>query len=359
VSRPVAADIDSAALRHNLHRVRQYAPHSKVMAVIKADGYGHGLLPVALALDSSADAFGVASIDEALLLRQAGIDRETCMLTGFHQRAELESLAAHDLIPVLHSDHQLEMLLQENLSQPLVVWVKVDSGMHRIGFAPARLPEILQRLTDARQVREIRVMSHLANADDPADPYTETQLGTFQNCTRGDHRPLSLANSAGLVAWPATQLDWVRPGIMLYGASPLVDRSAAELQLQPVMHFHSELIAVQRLRQGDPVGYCGIYTCPQDMPVGVVACGYGDGYPRHAEQGTPVWVAGQRVPLVGRVSMDMLTVDLRDHPAARVGDPVQLWGDQVPVDEVARAAGTIAYELLCGVSARVPRHWRE
>lgn len=354
MSRPVAADIDPTALRHNLHRVRQLAPGAKVMAVIKADAYGHGLHTAADAL-ADAEAFGVAGIDEALALRRHGLRQEICLLTGFHRSTELPLLAAHELAPVIHNPVQLAALLDATLERPLRIWIKVDTGMHRIGFSPRELPGVLDQLRNAPQVRALRVMSHLANADDTGDPYSDEQIRLFEHCTRGLDLPRSLANSAAVAAWPDAHFDWLRPGIMLYGASPLTDRAAADLALRPAMNLVSELIAVRRLAKGDPVGYGGIYRCPQDMPVGVVACGYGDGYPRHAPAGTPVRVNGQLAPLAGRVSMDMLTVDLRGHPGARIGDPVQLWGDRVPVDDVARAAGTIAYELLCGVSARVPR----
>ncbi len=354
MSRPVTAEIHTAALRHNLQRVRQLAPQTKVMAVIKADAYGHGLISVARAL-SAADGFGVAELDEAVALREVGVDKPICLLTGFHHPAELPEVSHYALNPVLHSPVQVAALLRAELPQALTVWVKVDSGMHRIGFAPANLQSILQQLNAAPQVKEVRLMSHLANADDPNDAYTQRQLEIFQNCAAAPLPVCSVANSAAVVAWPDTHFDWVRPGIMLYGASPVKNQSAHALDLQPVMQFNSQLIAVRNLQRGDAVGYGGTFHCPQDMPVGVVACGYGDGYPRHAKGGTPVWVSGHEVPLIGRVSMDMLTVDLRQHPGAQVGDPVQLWGGQVDVDRVAGAAETIAYELFCGVTARVPR----
>ena len=354
MSRPVTAEIHTAALRHNLQRVRQLAPQTKVMAVIKADAYGHGLISAARAL-SAADGFGVAELDEAIALREAGVNKPITLLTGFHHPSEVPELAHYTLQPVVHNHEQIDALLNAELSQTLSVWLKVDTGMHRIGFAPAKVPAVMQQLSGAAQVSDVRLMSHLANADDPDDPYTQRQLETFQTCMSAPLPVCSLANSAAVVAWPDTHFDWVRPGIMLYGASPVNKQSAKALQLQPVMRFSSQLIAVRDLRQGDAVGYGGTFRCPQNMPVGVVACGYGDGYPRHAASGTPVWIGGHEATLIGRVSMDMLSVDLRRHPGARIGDPVQLWGDHVDVDLVASSAETIAYELLCGVSARVPR----
>jgi alanine racemase len=227
--------------------------------------------------------------------------------------------------------------------------------MHRLGFAPAQLAGVLARLRALKGIRDIRVMTHFANADDAGDARTQKQIEAFQAQVNGLGLETSLANSAGIVAWPASHADWVRPGIMLYGASPLSGRAAAELDLRPVMTLESALLAVHARKKGDAIGYGGDFTCPEDMPVGVVAIGYGDGYPRHAPAGTPVLVNGKRVPLVGRVSMDMITVDLRSQPGARAGDPAVLWGAGLPVDEVAAAAGTISYELLCRVAERIPR----
>ena len=320
MTRPVRAIIDLAALHHNLGLVRQHAPNSKVMAVIKADGYGHGLLRVANAL-SDADGFAVADIDEGLALRHAGYRQPVCLLTGFHEISELHDVISHDLTIVLHSPHQIEALEAEKPSKPPKVWVKIDTGMHRIGFEPGELHAVLQRLA-ALSVFPTVLMSHLANADDSDDPYTRRQLETYLACCRPYPYQCSLANSAGVVAWMGTRFDWVRPGIMLYGLSPLLNLHASALGLLPVMTFESRLIAIKALRVGDPVGYGGDWVCPEPMPVGVVACGYGDGYPRHAASGTPLRIGQRTAPLVGRVSMDLLTVDLRDHPTARVGDRV-------------------------------------
>ena len=327
------------------------------MAVIKADGYGHGLLPVARAL-ADADAFGVASLEEALALRRGGVERPVVLLEGFFSTDELAPLIHHGVQAVIHEAGQLATLEAARLAAPLSVWLKVDTGMHRIGFPAEQAPGLWQRLLACRDVRPVGVISHLAGADVPGDAATAAQIACFQSLALPDDTPRSLANSAGALAWPDSHHDWVRPGIMLYGSSPLVNRSATELGLKPAMKLRSQLISVQRLAKNARVGYGGDYVCAQAMPVGVVACGYGDGYPRHAPSGTPVEVGGVRVPLIGRVSMDMISVDLSAVPEACVGTAVILWGGQVPVDEVARYAGTIAYELMCGVTARVPRDVR-
>ncbi len=354
MTRPLRAFIDLHALRHNLDCVRRLSPDSKIMAIIKADGYGHGLQRVAAALHQ-ANAFGLASLEEALQLREAGIAHPLCLLEGFFEPAELPPLTRHRIATVIHNEEQLQVLEQSRLAGSLDVWIKIDTGMHRIGFPPERLAEVLNRVTAIGLISRIGIMSHLANADDPADAYTDTQIAAFQSACDPFTKECSLANSAGIVAWPASRLDWVRPGIMLYGASPVHDRDPATIGLQPVMRLESRLIAANRFRKGDAVGYQGAWVCPEDMPVGVVACGYGDGYPRHAPTGTPVLIDGRRVPLIGRVSMDMITVDLRDIPDPRVGAPAVLWGDGIAVAEIADRAGTIAYELLCGVTGRVPR----
>lgn len=354
MTRPARALLDPQALRHNFARVRSHAPHARVMAVVKANGYGHGLTWVASVLHD-ADAFGVASLEEGLALRAAGATQPICLLEGFFEAAELPQLAAHGLEPTVHHEAQLAALEAAVLPRPLDVWLKLDTGMHRIGFPPERFAEALARLRACRGVGAIRLMSHFANADDVAGATTQQQIDCFLPFVRDARLPASLANSAGVLAWPASHLDWVRPGIMLYGASPLAGRSALELGLEPVMTLSTALIAVNRRQKGDAIGYGGDWVCPEDMPVGVAAIGYGDGYPRHARPGTPVLVNGRRVPLVGRVSMDMITLDLRGASDAQIGDPVVLWGRGLPVDEIAACAGTISYELLCRVTERIPR----
>ena len=356
MTRAAQATINTSALTHNLQRVRDAAPRSRVLAVIKANGYGHGIECVAKAL-AEADALGVASLEEALQLRDAGIKSTIVLLEGMFEAAELGRIQLHQLQVVIHAQYQIDMLNALAEKNPtgikLTVWLKIDTGMHRLGFDPSQAGQVLQQLQANRLVSDIIAMTHLANADDLSDDTTPRQLLTFEN-TIGDTRlPQSIANSAGILGWPQSQADIVRPGIMLYGVNPFIDGAAADYQLQPVMTLRSRLIAVNRFNKGDKVGYGGSWQCPEEMRVGVVAIGYGDGYPRHAPNGTPVLLNGQRVPLVGRVSMDMLTVDLRSQPNAQVGDEVVLWGDGLPVEQIASQAGTIAYELLCGVTQRV------
>ncbi len=348
------ARIDLSALRHNLARVRAAAPRAKVMAIIKADAYGHGMLRVALALDA-ADAFGVARMEEALSLRVAGITQSIVLLEGVLDAAQFNAAAHQDLSIVVHHAAQVELIEHAAESLPPVkVWLKLDSGMHRLGFPPEEVPHIYQRLKHSRKIAgPLRFMTHLANADERGDPYTLRQLEVFKSALAELDGEQSIANSAAILGWPQTHADWVRPGIMLYGVSPFLNDSSVAHDLRPVMTLSSHLIALRHNKKGDAIGYGGSYVCPRDMPVGVVAIGYGDGYPRHAVTGTPVLVNGRRVPLIGRVSMDMISVDLSTQPQAQVGDAVVLWGEGLPVEEIARCASTIPYELLCSVARRV------
>jgi len=324
-----------------------------VAAAVKADGYGHGLVRVARAL-TDADAFAVASIEEGQALRRARVQQQILLLEGVFEAAELSCCAQHSLNIAIHHPEQVRMLELSRLDRPLRVWLKIDTGMHRLGLAPDTIPSIFQRLMDCPFVAPaIGLMSHLARADERDCDFTRQQLQVFERAVADLPGPRSLANSAGILGWPQTHFDWVRPGIMLYGASPFVDSLAVDEDLQPVMNFRTRLISIKRLRQGDPVGYGGTWVCPEDMDVGVAAVGYGDGYPRHAPSGTPLLVNGREAALIGRVSMDMITVDLRQHPEARIGDPVVLWGEGLPVERIARAAGTISYTLMCGITARV------
>lgn len=357
MSRPVRARIDGAALRSNLERVRALAPGCRIVAVVKANAYGHG--PDAVRALEAADAFGVAAIEEAIALREAGINHPLLLLEGIFEAAELEQVARYGLMTTIHNLDQLTMIENDHGSAVYDVWLKIDSGMHRLGLAPDAVADALARLEACEAVRSISLMSHLASADISQSAATQDQIELF-NTLAGEQYPASLANSAGICAWPAAHHEIVRPGIMLYGASPLADQRAAALGLVPAMSLESAVIAIRSCHAGDAIGYGGDYICPQDMPVGVIAIGYGDGYPRHIAAGTPVLVRGRRVPIIGRVSMDMITVDLRTCPDAVIGDSVLLWGQdehgvQLPIDEIATAAGTIAYELMCQLTARVPR----
>ncbi|OOZ41103.1 alanine racemase [Solemya pervernicosa gill symbiont] len=354
MSRGAKAVIDLRALRSNLQTARRAAPQSRVMAVVKANGYGHGLLRVAQALEA-ADALAVASVDEAVVLRDGGISRPIVVLEGCFDQEDLSRAAELDLQLALHAEFQLQLLEQCELSGPVTIWIKIDTGMHRLGFSPESATAAGERAMASGAVsKPLRWMTHLACADDLADSRTFTQLERFADALQGIEGERSIANSAGTLGWPAAQADWVRPGIMLYGSSPFIAGSASASGLKPVMILTTRIIAVTALKMGDEVGYGASWVCPEDMVVGVAAIGYGDGYPRHAPSGTPVVVNGRRHPLIGRVSMDMITIDLSRAPNTQPGDPVELWGAQISVDEVAEAASTISYELLCGVTTRVP-----
>jgi alanine racemase len=353
VSRATGALIDLGALRHNLRRVRELAPRSKVMAVVKANAYGHGLALTAQAL-ADADAFAVAGLEEAQVIRRAGLANPIVLLEGVFGETELEEASQWDCELVVHDEYQLKLIEKSRLKKELGVWLKVDSGMNRLGFAPAAVPDAWKRLTKAKAVKPVlRLMTHFASADEVSNPKTVAQLEAFAAATAGLEAERSIANSAGILAWPQSHADWVRPGSMLYGASPFPTKTGAEDGLKAVMTMETALIAVKKLRKGESVGYGGAFVAPDDMTLGIAAIGYGDGYPRHAPSGTPVLVKGQRVPLVGRVAMDMIAVDLSGLRSPAVGDRVVAWGPDLPVEEIARAAGTIPLELLCGVTQRV------
>lgn len=365
MTRPLRARIDLQALAHNFSVARSAAPNSRVIAVIKANAYGHGAVPVSRALPT-ADAFAVASVEEGMQLREAGIRQDIVLLEGVFDPAELELAATHELQLVIHTPEQVRWLEAFRSDVSVCLWVKLNTGMNRLGFSPRDALPVWQRLQRLSCVdsASLRWMSHLACADEYRHPATGRQLHNFvetlqlADSRQGGRAERSLANSAALLTRPDTHFDWVRPGIMLYGASPMVPGYDVAFDLRPVMTLESCLIAVHRLHKGDAIGYGQTWTCPEAMPVGVVAIGYGDGYPRHAPSGTPVLVNGDTAPLVGRVSMDMLCVDLRGQPQAKCGDPVVLWGEGLPVEDIAEQAGTISYELLCGVSARVPRFFQ-
>ena len=355
MTRPVRARIDLKALQHNFQLARRTAPNSRVLAVIKANAYGHGAVRVARALQA-ADAFALASVEEAVQLREAGVSQPLVLLEGVFDSTDLEAVSGHDLQAVVHTAEQVEWLEQARITAPLHLWLKVDTGMHRLGVSLDRADAVRRRLAALvkRSGGSLRLMSHLACADEPQHSANDAQLVAFRSLeAAGLER--SLANSAALLSRPDMHFDWVRPGIMLYGASPFAGLMDASPKLRPVMTLESRLIAVHARSKGDGIGYGQHWICPEAMPVGVAAVGYADGYPRHAPGGTPVLVNGKVVPLIGRVSMDMICVDLRSQPEARAGDPVQLWGDGLPVEAVAARAGTISYELLCNVSQRVPR----
>ncbi|MCB1613810.1 MAG: alanine racemase [Xanthomonadales bacterium] len=350
--RATTATIHLAALRHNLQRVRALAPRSRVMAVVKADGYGHGLERVAQAL-SAADAFGVATLTDAERLRRAGHGHRIVLLSGFDETRDLALVHELQVDCVLHHEYQLALLERTAVNKALSLWVKIDTGMHRLGFAPEQAQRVYQRLRALPQVGEIRWMTHFACADENDREQTEAQMQRFGKAIEALPGERSLANSAALQAFPDSQGDWVRPGGMLYGLSTFARKMGCDLGLQPAMSLSTRLISVQTLAEGERVGYGGTYVCPHAMRIGIAAIGYGDGYPRHAPSGTPVKIDGQTAKVIGRVSMDLLAIDLSTAPCAGIGSEVLLWGPELPVERIAEMAGTIGYELVCGVTRRV------
>lgn len=351
------AMIDCVALRHNLGVVRSTAPGSKVLAVVKANAYGHGIVPVAQAL-LAADAFGVARLKEAVALREAGIGQPIVLLEGVFSHADLDVAAQLNFEIVVHSFTQLLALESWAGARRLSVWCKIDTGMNRLGFRMDEFAAAWSRLRAGAHVQQLRVMTHLADADARDQTRTPQQLARFDALVRDLNVERSIGNSAGLVAWPETRVEWVRPGLMLYGMSPFADAVAADLDLRPAMTLVTPLIAVRSVRAGEEVGYGGVWRAARDTRVGIAAVGYGDGYPRHARIGTPVWAGGQIRPLIGRVSMDMIAIDLGMDSALDSGEPVILWGQPLPAERVASCADTIPYELVCGISQRVAMRYR-
>ena len=358
MARPTTATIHTDALRHNLGQVRARAPASRVMAVVKADGYGHGLERVARAVDS-ADAFGVAALSDAERLRAIGISQPILLLSGFNEASDIPRLRQLHVDSVIHHASQLEMLEQADAGEPLRCWLKVDTGMHRLGFAPEAVRDAHARLTALPAVvGEVRLLNHFASSDEFLDSasggrQTREQLRVFNEATAGLPCERSLANSAAILGWPDAHADWVRAGGALYGMSVVESKTGADFGLRPAMTFTTGLLATNRIRKGEHIGYGGSWQTPEDMLVGVAAIGYGDGYPRAVPAGTPILVNGQRAQVIGRISMDLTTIDLRSISGARVGDPVQLWGPELPVEVIAAAAGTIGYELTCSITRRV------
>lgn len=344
--------IDLAALKHNLERVHEIAPHSKVIAMVKANAYGHGIERIAQGLPA-ADAFGVASMEEGIRLREVGITQPIVLVEGLFYPEEIKEAEKYHFTLVVHHIPHVEMLEKAKVVEPFPVWLKMNTGMHRLGFAIHEVDTIYQRLMAASSVQKpIGLMTHFAEADMVDSAATSQQIARFNQATAHLSGPRSLANSAGILAWQEAQGDWVRPGLMLYGASPFPDKMGLDHGLQPVMTLWSRLIAINPVKKGGKIGYGGTWTATEDMLIGVVGVGYGDGYPQFAQNGTPVLVNNTVCPLVGRVSMDMLTVDLRNVPQAKIGDPVTLWGQGLPVEEVARHSHTSPYEILTRMTPR-------
>lgn len=355
-ARPIHATIYLSALRHNLNLAKSTAPNSKIMAVVKADAYGHGLLNAAEGL-KQADGFAVLCLNEAISLREAGIMQTVLLLEGVFSADELLQASQFHITPVVHCLSQIEVLENTSLPQPIAVFLKMNTGMNRLGFRPADYQAALKHLVACVNVmgtdrKEITLMTHFATADE--DQGIAHPLQVFRQATQMLDYPASLANSAALLRYPEAHADWARPGIMLYGATPVSGTAASSYGLKPAMSLASEIIAVQELEIGESVGYGQRFTAMRRTRVGIVACGYADGYPRHAPSGTAIAVDGAVTQTLGRVSMDMLFADITNLPEAGIGSMVELWGKQIPVDTVAEAAATVGYELLCAVASRVP-----
>jgi alanine racemase len=357
VTQLVRAIVDTRALQKNLQTVRRLAPRSRVMAVVKANAYGHGLVPTALAL-ADADGFAVARLEEGTALRRAGLRHPILLLEGVLDAAQLNEAAHQDFDLVVHSADQIELLARYPGSYRFRVWVKLDTGMNRLGFRLEEFKDAWRRITGLASVAPgVRAMTHLSNADLREDPKTSGQLVAFREAIvgLGSGLPIetSIANSAGLLGWPESHGDWIRPGLLLYGISPIPGACGKDLGLVPAMTLVTRVIAVREVKAGESVGYASAWTAQRSTRIAIAAAGYGDGYPRNVPSGTAVLINGRRSPLVGRVSMDMIAVDVTDGPPPKVGDEVILWGPGLPVEEIAAQAGTIPYELICGVSQRV------
>ncbi|MFT4060006.1 MAG: alanine racemase [Legionella sp.] len=354
MSRPTKLIIEPGALLHNLAQIRGFAPGKKIITMVKANAYGCGLPTVIPALEGQVDGFGVACIEEAMVIRKLGSRTPCILFQGIFSPDELKIAVHHDLACVLHQQHQVQWLLSTPLAKPIKIWVKVNTGMHRLGFKPHELQVIMDSLQNCPWVdKNIGLMTHFACADEPERDENLQQISVFERISVEGFGERSMANSAAIIAFPQTHADVVRPGIMLYGVSPFADKTAIDLGLLPVMRFVSAISAIHNNPPFAQVGYSGTWYSDKATRIGIVAVGYGDGYPRHIAANTPVWIQGKEVPIVGRVSMDMLAVDLTDHSEVQPGAAVELWGVHILVERIAQAAGTSAYELLCQISQRV------
>ncbi len=349
---PATARISSQALKHNLQCIKRKAPHSKVIAVVKANAYGHGVEFVSSAIEKDVDGFGVARLEEALRLRSHGITKPILLLEGFFDDSALAIMAVNNIQTVVHNEEQLAALQQAKLPNKIKVWLKIDTGMHRLGVGLDQVEKFYEALKACENVDEnIGFISHFSRADELDSNYTTLQLERFINAVKG-RGERSIAASGGVLFWPESHLEWIRPGIIMYGISPDNNVNSTK-DLKPVMTLISSLIAVRNLKKGEPVGYGGAWISERDTKIGIVAIGYGDGYPRDMPKGTPVLINGRRVPVVGHVSMDMLAVDLGPESHDKVGDEVTLWGENLPIEEIAEKSGMLTYELITKLTPRV------
>jgi len=353
MARPTRIIIDTEALLHNVKKVRALTPGKYLTAMVKANAYGCGINAVIPALEGQVDAFGVASLEEAMAIRALQSSTHCILFQGVFNPAEWLVLEKNNISAVVHSQEQLQGLLQTALPRPVKIWVKVNTGMHRLGFSPAELPAVIHALKNCPSVQPaLGLLTHFNCADQVENPATLNQLALFDSLDKTVFSTVSMANSAAILQFPQTHKDMVRPGIMLYGISPLSEKCGKDYDLLPVMHFVSQLSAVRIYQPPVTVGYGATWTRDKPAVIGIVPVGYGDGYPRHVSEEAYVYINGYKAPLAGRISMDMLAVDLTDIPGVKVGDPVELWGADLAVEKVALWAGTIAYELLCQVTAR-------
>jgi alanine racemase len=363
MSRPAKIIIDLAAIQTNCRLAQTLAPHSKTVAVVKADAYGHGSIEVSKALEKQVEMFTVSCLEEALILRQSGLRKPILLLEGCFEKSELKIAMANNCELVVHSSLQLEQLLNTPLEIPIKIWLKIDTGMHRLGISPHEVESMYAKLAASENVKDIVLMTHFAHADDVGGPQTTMQINRFEDCTQpivantNQKVELSMANSAALLAWHHTRVDWNRPGIMLYGLSPFAELIYEAKELIPAMSFESQVIALRDICSGESVGYGCTWIAQRASVIATIAVGYGDGYPRTAKSGTPVLINNQRAPLVGRVSMDLISVDVTDLVNVQMGDKVLLWGKELSANEVAGWAGTVGYELVTRMPRRVTRHF--
>jgi len=361
VSRPSYLQIDLSAVQSNLALVKSLAPNSKTIACVKANAYGHGAIEVSRAIEnsnrSSADLLGLASLEEAQELSAAGISTPKLLLEGCFDKGELTEASQANYAIVVHCEKQVLEILQSELPNPLSVWLKLDSGMHRLGFDPSQYRKAFQRLEDSGKCSSINLMSHFACSEELDNPFNDQQISVFSETTATLQGARSIANSAAILTRPETHLDWVRPGYMLYGNSPMPGEMPEVRNLRPAMSFYSEVISIRHIKAGEGVGYNHAWRAEKDSTIAVVAVGYGDGYPRNAKNGSPVLVDGQPAGTVGHIAMDMMLVDVTRMPNAQPGSKVELWGKELPVSQVAEHSGMSGYELLTRLTARLPRHY--
>lgn len=354
MSSSVRALIDLSALRHNIQRVRDIAKNQRILAIVKANAYGHGAKHVCHAIQNFTDAFGVTSFEEAIELREAHIHQPILIMSRFWNSEQLQYCSEYHLSLVLHQLYQIDILEKNPQTVPLNVWLKLETGMHRLGFSPTEFQQAWSRLSNLAWIQKpLGIMTHFACADNPNDSLTDEQIRCFDQITQDYPGPKSMANSAAILSRPQTLADWVRPGIMLYGSSPFPKKTAQDCGLRTVMTLSAPIIAIRQLQKGDNIGYGATWRCEKDMLMAVIAIGYADGYPRHAPNGTPVWINGQICHLVGRVSMDLITVDLHKLINIKIGDRAILWGPELPIDQIAALSQTISYELFCKITDRV------